>query len=84
MKFTAALYASLATFAAGNPLPLDLDVKDTLVARADIVSVTCPMVAGNGNGAVTYSVANIDEAFTIGSGLLRPPPQTVTDNRGMC
>ncbi|KAF2853132.1 hypothetical protein T440DRAFT_506006 [Plenodomus tracheiphilus IPT5] len=82
MKFTTALLISLATLSAATPLPLALNTKSALIPRADIVSVTCPMVNGNGNGQVTYSVANIEEAFTIGSGTLRPPPHLIKGSNG--
>jgi hypothetical protein len=82
MKFITALVTSVATLSVANPLPVDSDVKASLVARADIVSVSCPMLS-NAN-QVTYSVGNIDDAFTIGSGILRmTPADYVTGTNGM-
>jgi hypothetical protein len=81
MKFVAALLASIATLSAANPLPLDSDAKKALVARTSIVSVTYPSVSNAGQ--VTYSVGNIDEAFTIGSEVLRPPLHRVKGSNGM-
>lgn len=77
MKFVTALVTSVATLSAANPLPVDSDVKSSLVARTDIVPVTCPTL--NNANQVTSSVGNIHDAFTIGSGILRmkpPPPPT--------
>jgi hypothetical protein len=82
MKFITALVTSVATLSAANPLPFDLDVKSSLVARADIVEVTCPAL--NNHNQVTYSVTNVDDAFTIGSGILRmTPPDYVLGTNGM-
>jgi hypothetical protein len=81
MKFITALLASLATLSAANPLPVDSAVIKALAARADIVSVTCPAVANA--GASTYSTGNIDEAYTVGSGVLRPPPHLITGSNGI-
>jgi hypothetical protein len=82
MKFITALVTSVATLSAAKPLPVDTDVKSSLVPRADIVSVTCPTL-NNANQA-TYSTRNIDDAFTIGSGILRmTPPDYVTGTNGM-
>jgi hypothetical protein len=81
MKFTAALFASVATLSVANPLPLESDVKHALVARADIVPTTCPMLINN--AATTYSVGNIEDAFNIGSGLLVAPVHLVEGNNSM-
>ena len=84
MKFIATFstsIAALATLAATNPLPLGSDARKALLPRADIVEVTCPAV--NNAGEVKYSVREIDDAFNIGSGLLRPPPHWVTGANGM-
>jgi hypothetical protein len=82
MKFITALITSIATLSAANPLPVASDVQNSLVARADIVSVTCPTL--NNANQVLYSVRNIDDAFTIGTGILRvTPPDYVTGTNGM-
>jgi hypothetical protein len=82
MKFTTALVNLIATFSAANPLPIDSDVKTSLVARADIVAVTCPLVKNIREAK--YSVTNLDDAFTIGSGIMRiDPPDYVTGTNGM-
>jgi hypothetical protein len=81
MKFIAALITSIATLSAANPLPVSSTVKSSLFARADIVAVTCPAL--NNANEVSYSVGNIDQAFTIGSGILRmTPPDYVTGTNG--
>jgi hypothetical protein len=77
----AGLLISIATFPGAKPLPLDSAIKYTVVARADMVTVTCPTLSNA--GAVTYSAANIDDAFTRGTGLLLPPPDPAKGSNGM-
>ncbi|RYN52537.1 hypothetical protein AA0119_g3382 [Alternaria tenuissima] len=76
MQIIAVLFASLATLAAANPLPLNPDSNKALVARADIVSVKCPTV--NNAAEATYSVKEIEDAYNIAVGLLQPPPHYAT------
>jgi hypothetical protein len=80
MKVSFALFASFATLAVANPLPLKPDVK-TLVGRADIVSVTCPAV--NGNSQTTYSTRELEEAYSTAVSLLLPPPDKAKGKYGM-
>jgi hypothetical protein len=82
MQIIAVLFASLATLAAANPLPLNPDSNKALVARADIVSVKCPTV--NNAAEATYSVKEIEDAYNIAVGLLQPPPHYATGKPSMC
>ena len=82
MLFLAAVLASVATLSVAKPLPADSVQAAALVRRADFADVTCPMVDGNGNGQVTYTAKEISDAFLIGTGALRPPPDPFTDYKG--
>lgn len=76
MQITAVLFAALATLAAANPLPLNPDGSKALVARADIVPVTCPAV--DNAAEAKYTVKEITDAYNIAKGLLQPPPHYAT------
>jgi hypothetical protein len=81
MKLTTTLLFSIATLSAANPLPPNPATNSSLVARAPIVSVKCGAV---GNAAeVTYSVGNVDQAYTTGSALLLPPVHKAKGTNGI-
>lgn len=57
-------------------------MKRSLVTQEPFVQVTCPALKDANQ--VTYSLGNIDHAYTIGSGILRVAhPDQITGTDGM-